>query len=166
MYWIRKWTLALLTAVLGLALVCLGNWILRSASALEPAMPTDPSLPASQLQDMEPAQISNSDGLSTESAEAAFPPLLSEPPVASLITVGVADVEGNAVIIGAPGAVEPDTPVYVGSLDTGRMTSTMSLEDGSFSAGLVAPAGAWVLVKQGGQLLVDPPIIVAEEDPS
>jgi hypothetical protein len=91
-----------------------------------------------------------------------FPP---NPPVASLITVGPPDVDGNALITGAVGAVEPNAYVLLASPDTARMTVTQALADGSFEITWFAPPGAWIQVKQSYEI-PDPPIDLPESDPS
>ena len=65
------------------------------------------------------------DLFSAETADSAVT-LTTRPPIASLITIGLADVDGMAMISGAAGAADPGTPVYVAGLDTGMITSTMS----------------------------------------
>jgi hypothetical protein len=86
----------------------------------------------------------------------------TDPPIASLITVDAADAQGYATIDGAAGATTPGWAVYIAGIDTGLITGTLSLDDGSFGVGrFYAPPGAWILVKQGPDLR--DPIIDGDE---
>jgi len=82
---------------------------------------------------------------STDRDQAA--PLPTSPPIASLISIGSADIDGNAVISGAPGAVEPLVTVVLASPDTRAITATQASADGSFQTTWFAPEGAWLQVK-------------------
>jgi len=85
------------------------------------------------------------------------------PPIAELITVGPPDEASNSVITGAPGAVVPNSYVYLAVLDTGKMTATTAADDGSFQAELLAPPGTSIQIKHG----YDPhfPVLTIPEEP-
>jgi hypothetical protein len=69
------------------------------------------------------------------------------PPRVDLITVSVADNDGNATVTGAPGAVEPMTVVAVFNLSANTFSVAAAGADGSFTTTLYAPTGSAVLVK-------------------
>jgi hypothetical protein len=55
--------------------------------------------------------------------------------------------EGFTRVVGLPGAIPADYPVYVVSPNTASATLTKANVDGSFNAEIVAPPGSWVIVK-------------------
>lgn len=71
----------------------------------------------------------------------------SEPPRADLIAVGDADADGQATVIGAPGAVPPNAAVVVFNLSARTFQVGASDPDGGFALRLYAPAGSALLVK-------------------
>ncbi|MCJ7622502.1 MAG: hypothetical protein MUO76_03290 [Anaerolineaceae bacterium] len=63
---------------------------------------------------------------------------------------------GYTRVEGQPGAIPGSYPVYIASPNTANNAVTRSKGDGSFSTEIIAPPGAWVLVKYdptGGNLL-------------
>jgi hypothetical protein len=70
------------------------------------------------------------------------------PPNAALIALGTPDDEGYLSVTGAPGAVTPFAAVVIAHMTSGRWTSTVAGEDGSFSATAYGPPGSFLIVKQ------------------
>ncbi|TMA41926.1 MAG: hypothetical protein E6J83_12285, partial [Deltaproteobacteria bacterium] len=68
------------------------------------------------------------------------------PPDLSKITLTPQDT-GYTHIVGAAGAIPGAFPVYVASPNSANDVFTTAAADGSFTADIVAPPGAWVLVK-------------------
>ncbi|MBN1135255.1 MAG: carboxypeptidase regulatory-like domain-containing protein, partial [Anaerolineae bacterium] len=83
-------------------------------------------------------------------------PFPEEPPVASLISVSEADVEGYATVSGAPGSVPPLVAVMILNQSANDVMITASDAAGAFGADLYAPAGSWLLIKYDprGEILV------------
>jgi hypothetical protein len=74
-------------------------------------------------------------------------PIPSDPPLASLISVGLPDAEGFADVTGTAGSVPPLAEVLVANLNAGSLDVTASDASGAFSANLFAPPGSSLLVK-------------------
>ncbi len=74
-------------------------------------------------------------------------PFPTTPPDASKITVGEADVDGNAAITGTVGAVEPLSAVMIVNLSAHNMITATADATGAFTATLYAPPGSSLLVK-------------------
>ena len=72
----------------------------------------------------------------------------TEPPNASLITLGTPDADGFLSVTGAPGTVSPFAAVFIAHMNSGRWTSAVAGEDGSFSATAYGPPGSTLIVKQ------------------
>jgi hypothetical protein len=137
-----------------------------TAAATGPALGAEADPMALSISDLDVSEGKDASRLAQRPAQAANAFIPADPPTATLITIGQADIDGMAVISGAAGAVDPGTPVYVAGLDTGMITSTMSGGDGSFQTTFFAPPGAWIQVKHGGEGLRDPPIEGGEADVS
>ncbi|MGD2105923.1 MAG: hypothetical protein PVJ55_12505, partial [Anaerolineae bacterium] len=75
------------------------------------------------------------------------PPFPTEPPEASLISIGEADPEGYAQVAGDAGAVDPLSAVAIVNLSTNNLITTTADATGAFTATLYAPAGSSLLVK-------------------
>jgi hypothetical protein len=73
--------------------------------------------------------------------------IISDPPVASLITIGHADVRGYTTITGTGGAVAANSLVGIACLDTAIVDFARAGADGSFTATVYAPPGCAVLIK-------------------
>ncbi len=71
-----------------------------------------------------------------------------EPPDAALIALGTPDAGGYLSVTGAPGAVTPLAAVVIAHMTSGRWTSTVAGEDGSFSATAYGPPGSYIIIKQ------------------
>lgn len=85
--------------------------------------------------------------LEARSIDQTNPLLIRLSPRGDLISVSAADDEGNAVVTGAPGAVEPLSAVLLGNVQTGQIKLTTSRADGGFSAPLFAPPGSPVMIR-------------------
>lgn len=72
---------------------------------------------------------------------------IADAPRADRISFSTPDEMGNLVVTGTPGAVEPLSSVLVGNRSTGNINLVASRADGSFTAGLFAPAGSPVMVR-------------------
>jgi hypothetical protein len=72
----------------------------------------------------------------------------TEPPNATLISLGTPDEEGYLSVTGAPGAVTPFAAVVIAHTNSGRWTSAVAGEDGSFSATAYGPPGSYIIIKQ------------------
>ncbi len=70
------------------------------------------------------------------------------PPNAALITLGTPDSDGYLSVTGAPGAATPFAALFIAHMNSGRWTSTVAGEDGSFSATAYGPPGSTLIVKQ------------------
>jgi hypothetical protein len=86
-----------------------------------------------------------------------FSPQAVAPPDFSKITLTPA-ASGYTHVVGAAGAVPGAHPVYVASPNSAHEVFTTAASDGSFSADVIAPPGAWVLVKYDptGGAWIDP----------
>jgi hypothetical protein len=73
--------------------------------------------------------------------------VITQPPVASLISIGVANAFDVRTISGAAGSVEPGAIVAVGNLDTSVVTFVNAEPEGSFQARIYAPPGSSIQVK-------------------
>jgi len=71
-----------------------------------------------------------------------------EPPDATLISLGTPDADGFLSVTGGPGAVTSFAAVFIAHMNSGRWTSTVAGEDGSFSATAYGPPGSTLIVKQ------------------
>ncbi len=71
-----------------------------------------------------------------------------EPPDATLIALGTPDVNGYLSVTGAPGAVTSFSSLVIAHMTSGRWTSAVAGEDGSFSATAYGPPGSFLIVKQ------------------
>lgn len=69
------------------------------------------------------------------------------PPDASLITVGSPDVDGQATITGADGAVPPASGVAIINLSSGTLITATATAVGAFNATTFAPPGSALLIK-------------------
>ncbi|MBN1814057.1 MAG: hypothetical protein JXA14_19625 [Anaerolineae bacterium] len=74
-------------------------------------------------------------------------PFPTEPPRADLITVSEADLDGNAVVSGMPGAVEPSSAVMIVNLSSRNIITATADPMGAFEAVLYAPPGSSIMVK-------------------
>ncbi|MBS1251670.1 MAG: hypothetical protein MAG451_00703 [Anaerolineales bacterium] len=72
----------------------------------------------------------------------------TEPPNAALISLGAPDAGGYLSVTGAPGAVTPFAAVFIAHMTSGRWTSSVAGEDGSFSATAYGPPGSHIIIKQ------------------
>jgi hypothetical protein len=86
------------------------------------------------------------------SAREEMPPkeqiaLAEGPPIAERITVTSVGVEGYAVVIGSPGAVYPESTVWVQNIDAYNVTVVEADADGAFRTELFCPPGTSLLVK-------------------
>ena len=70
-----------------------------------------------------------------------------DPPKAALISISPPTATGEVTLIGATGAVAPQSTVLAVTLDTGHFTTAQATADGSFTATLFAPAGTSILIK-------------------
>ncbi|MFQ5593232.1 MAG: FG-GAP repeat domain-containing protein, partial [Anaerolineae bacterium] len=71
-----------------------------------------------------------------------------EPPDATRISLGTPDADGYLSVSGAPGAVSPFAGVFIAHMTSGRWTTTVAGEDGSFSATAYGPPGSFLIIKQ------------------
>jgi hypothetical protein len=86
--------------------------------------------------------------VSGQAARAAVSqPFPTEPPRADLITVGEADLDGNAVVSGTAGAVEPLSAVMIVNLSSRNIITATADGTGAFEAVLYAPPGSSIMVK-------------------
>jgi hypothetical protein len=69
------------------------------------------------------------------------------PPDASLISVGVADNNGQATVAGLPGSVEPLSDVVVVNLNAKSLSHSIADSNGAFRLSIFAPPGSTLLVK-------------------
>ena len=89
---------------------------------------------------------------SPELAKEEMPPkeeivVAMDPPIAERITVTPIGVEGYAEVSGAPGAVYPDSTVWVQNLNAYSVTVVEADADGAFRAELFCPPGTSLMVK-------------------
>ena len=73
----------------------------------------------------------------------------TDPPDASLISVGTVDDLGEATVSGAAGSVAPFSIVMVVNMDSSNQASAASAADGSFSTKVFAPQGSRLLIRHG-----------------
>jgi hypothetical protein len=87
-------------------------------------------------------------GVSSQVAPAATSqPFPTEPPHADLISVRDADRDGNALVSGAAGAVEPSSAVMIVNLSSRNIITATADPMGAFEAVLYAPPGSSLMVK-------------------
>ena len=72
----------------------------------------------------------------------------TEPPNAALIALGTPGADGYLSVAGSPGAAIPFAAVVIAHMTSGRWTSTVAEEDGSFSVTAYGPPGSTLIVKQ------------------
>ncbi|MBC8422440.1 MAG: VCBS repeat-containing protein, partial [Chloroflexi bacterium] len=107
--------------------------------------PPRPFYPTRSTVDLRTADVENYDFI----LNVAPDPLPGvELPDATLITLGTPDAEGYLSVTGAPGSVTPFAAVVIAHMTSGRWTSTVAGEDGSFSATSYGPPGSTLIVKQ------------------
>jgi hypothetical protein len=86
-------------------------------------------------------------GLVIELLDAQPAPFPTTPPRASLITIGTSDLDGNATVTGAAGAVEPLSAVMIVNLSSRNIITATADLTGAFEAVLYAPPGSSLMVK-------------------
>ncbi|MBN1810353.1 MAG: hypothetical protein JXA14_00800 [Anaerolineae bacterium] len=128
--WKNRLSFVALTTGLGLALMLLLIIVVTPGGAAS-------ALPQSHLQ-VEPR------GVQEEQAPIT---LLTDPPIAALITVGQPDADGYTLVTGAAGSVAPEALVAISDLETTVTEFLQAEADGSFSATVLAPPGSAIQIK-------------------
>lgn len=127
--------------------------VLYYVSASSPVGSDSPAQSLPDLVDLSPAAVDEyqlletETGLGEQSKIETSSPFPTAPPIANFITIGTANIDGNAVITGTANAVPPNSTVVIVNLSSSNLITTTADAQGAFVASLYSPLGSSILVK-------------------